>query len=72
MPYYLIVSDGDKERVLCEGSKDDLETLAKKLRAAKRFRYVRVDQSSEPADRRHTPDTEGPVSHENDAGSTSA
>jgi hypothetical protein len=71
MHYYLIVSEGDHERVLCEGSKDDLEALAKKLRASKRFRYVRVDQSAPSAGRRHAPNGEGQATRENDSGSAS-
>jgi hypothetical protein len=54
MDYYLIVSERGREYVLRKGSRKVLEALAKKYRAAKLFRYVRVDAIAPPGHRRHS------------------
>ena len=48
MDHYLIVSEGGREYVLRKGSRAELEKLARKLRAAKLFPYVRVDTHAPP------------------------
>jgi hypothetical protein len=52
--YYLIVAEGDQEFVLCSGRREDLEGMARQLRAEGLFRYVRVDASAPPESRRHS------------------
>jgi hypothetical protein len=45
---YLIIWEGGREYVLRKGNCRELEALAKKLRAARLFRYVRVDTRVPP------------------------
>jgi hypothetical protein len=68
--YYLIVSEGDREYVLRRGPRRQLEALARKFRAARLFRYVRVDSSAPPqAPRRPPHGPGGRVAGGGDAGS---
>jgi hypothetical protein len=53
--YYLIVAEGDHEYVLCNGRREDLEKMARQLRAEGLFRYVRVDASAPPGVGKHSP-----------------
>jgi hypothetical protein len=69
--HYLIVSEGDREYVLRRGRRQELEALAKQLRAEKLFRYVRVDRKAPPGAGRHPP-SGGQVPGQNDAGAAPA
>ena len=54
---------------LRSGRRQDLEALASKLRAAKLFRYVRVDTRAPPKPRNHRPNgSRGASGGESDAG----
>jgi len=71
--HYLIVSEGGQEYGLCSGDRQELEALAKQLRAANKFRYVRVDSHAPPAPKNHSPPKpQGPVSAEDQSGSAPA
>jgi hypothetical protein len=57
--HYLIVSEGGREYVLKSGRRKVLEEMARKLRAAKLFKYVRVDTRPPPHDPRQPPHRPG-------------